>query len=89
MDKILSDIFYNPRIGFLSLNQFIKSVRMRYPEITRKEIKIWYDNQISNQRATQPNRRIEYHKIIGDGTSYQGDIMFLENKEIMMDILER
>ena len=79
MDEILRKIYYNPKSGFLSFNQLFSEVKKEFPNISRKEVKIWYDKQISNQRAIQPNRKVEYHKIIGDGTSYQGDIMFLEN----------
>ena len=78
MDEILSDIFYNPRTGFLSFNQLVKIVKQTYPEIPRNFIKLWYDKQIPTQRL-QKSRKVKYHKIIGDGTSYQGDIMFLDN----------
>ena len=76
----MRNLYYNPKTGFTSLQQLIKLVKQRYPNTPSNIIKEWYDKQIPVQTIQQPNRRIEYHKIIGDGTSYQGDIMFLENK---------
>jgi uncharacterized protein YlzI (FlbEa/FlbD family) len=77
-NNILSEIFYDPKIGLMSFEKFRSKVKEIYPEITRKETKEFYENQEINQTAKKPvyDKSKEY-KITGPELSFQIDLMFV------------
>lgn len=49
--ELLSDIFYDPKLGLLSYAKFRAKIKELHPDITTNEIKSFYENQEINQLA--------------------------------------
>ena len=75
-DDILSDLYNDPKRGFMGLNELIKQTRIfKIPEDYVRE---WYKKQDVNQIIVRRREPIIYHKTIGDGHGYQADIIFFQ-----------
>jgi hypothetical protein len=73
-DDVLSDIYFNNKSGFVGLNELIR--RTRDTDIPIDYVKKWYKSQPVNQIIIPRRQKIAYHKIIGDGSGFQADIIF-------------
>jgi hypothetical protein len=71
----LEELFLSPKYGFMGLQRLYKAAKEF--NIPRQYVKKWYDEQSVNQILLHRRPKIVYHKIIGDGNSYQADIIFL------------
>ena len=80
MNKILNDIFYDPKLGLSSFEKFKIKVRVLHPEIKIKDIKEFYHNQEVNQINKKPNYtdlKNKMFKINGPELSFQIDLIFI------------
>lgn len=77
-NKILEEIFYNPKYGLLSSEKFILKVQKLHPEITTLEIKQFLENQEIVQLSKKPIvSKDKMYKINGPELSFQIDLMFV------------
>ena len=72
--RLLNETFYNQKDGFMGVNELVRRLKRHVPSRIVRE---WYRQQTINQIIVPKRIRIEYHKTIGDGHGYQGDILFL------------
>lgn len=75
IDKLKS-IYYNPELGFKSLEKLIEIAENHNLDLTRKEIKKFYDQQVVNQIYS--NNKINYLTTLcpfGPGACLQIDLM--------------
>ena len=79
MNEALRRIFYNIDGGYPGLNELIE--RGRKYGIDKDTVKEWYRKQPVNQVFVPRIGKIYYHKTIGNGKSYQADIMFLPEED--------
>ena len=80
MNKILNDLFYDPKFGLSSFENFKLKVKAMYPDIKISDIKLFYDNQEVNQLNKKPdfaNLKNHMFKINGPELSFQIDLMFI------------
>ena len=76
MEAALNRLFYDEAEGFVGLNMLIKMARAL--GIPARVVRTWYKNQAINQIYKHRRRgKVKYHPTIGDGRSYQADIIFL------------
>jgi len=82
-DRILSQLYYNPKTGFMNQKQFIDAA-YEYG-ISRNVVIKWYKKQAVNQIIVKKKKEpTAYHKIISDGDGYQADIIFFKYPKRMM-----
>lgn len=78
MNSELAEIYYNPSIGLLSFEKFRAKVKEIYPEMKRKDIKEFYDNQEINQLNKKPmTNKANMYRITGPELSFQMDLMYV------------
>lgn len=78
MNSELEEIYYDPAIGLLSFDKFRDKVKEIYPEMKRKDIKEFYDNQEINQLNKKPvTNKANMYRITGPELSFQMDLMFV------------
>ena len=76
--KILHDIYYNPKTGLKGYQNFIFEVRKKYPDIPSKEVKEFYKKQELSQINIKPTlKKDQFLKITGPILSFQMDVMYL------------
>jgi len=78
MDKLLENLYYNPKSGFLSSNHLYELAKSQNPKVTREFVKEWLSMQEEYQRIQKP-KKILYHPIISHEGEYQADIIFMDN----------
>ena len=79
-NKLLEELYYDPKFGLLSSDKFIIKVHKQYPNIKRSDIKEFVKNQEINQIASKKTSNI-YYKITGPDLTFQIDLCFI-NKSI-------
>jgi hypothetical protein len=80
MDK-LKDIYYNPKTGYLSLNQLWKKLIENKIYLPYNDVKDWYEQQSVNQIYKQTKPLEQYHVIKSPFNSigcFQMDLMVTE-----------
>ena len=61
--KDLEELYYNPKIGYVSLQKFYDIVKDHHLNYTYKQVKEWYDSQNINEIYKEPNVKPEYQSI--------------------------
>ncbi len=78
MNSELEEIYYDPSIGLLSFEKFRAKVKDIYPDMKRKDIKEFYDNQEINQLNKKPVvNKSNMYRINGPELTFQIDLMFV------------
>lgn len=54
MDKILKDIYYDPKTGFTGFNKFWDYLKKNGVKVSRKDAKDWYDKEAVNSVYKKP-----------------------------------
>ena len=75
MNEQLKKEYYNASTGFLGFDKFYKKVKLKYPTLTRQQIKDFYDSQEIVQ-VTKPVQKLTNHKITALPNNYQMDVTF-------------
>ena len=78
MDKLLNDIFYDNKTGFIDVSKLYKKVKEIDNSIKYKDVVNWYKNQSINQEHKYVNeKKINYKPIMGGFNSCQCNLTFL------------
>ena len=56
-NKILNELYYNPKTGYNSLSKFYSIVRKLHPDILYKDVESFYKNQSINQIYAPPSTK--------------------------------
>ena len=77
-NNILTELFYNPKFGYLSTDKFIKKVQLQYPDIKTSDIKEFIKNQEITQLSKKASvNKYKMHRINGPELTFQIDLVFL------------
>ncbi len=73
-EQKLKDLYRDPEIGYVGSESFIKKVKLRYPEISRKKIKLWLEGQDDYTSMKKVRRKGSRPRVIVSGKNVQWDI---------------
>lgn len=84
MDKLLKELYYNPKTGFKSLNKLYRTAKESNPEVSQKNIKEFLNKQYTYQVNKQEAKPKEYNTILAEKIRdfFQVDIMIYDRYEI-------
>ena len=77
MDNILNKLYYDDKLGISGKLNFIKKVRILYPDFKVKDITEWLNTQSINQINATVTKQYNY-KITAKPKSFQIDIMYFK-----------
>ena len=99
--ELLKKLYNNPKIGLSSLIPFKKTIKKLHPEITMKEVELFYKNLETVQLLKKPVVKTEnFMKIVDEELTFQIDIIIFNKSQkqnnhgifmflTMIDVLSR
>ena len=78
MEKLLDELYYNPKTGFIGVTPLYQKAKMINPDIKLNDVKEWLKSQSVNQQHRQNTKKISFLPIFtGKSGNFQIDLTFM------------
>ena len=87
MDSLLTQLYYDPKTGFIGATKLYQKAKVIDKNITLKQVKEWYKTQSSIQQYSNQNKKYPEFKITSNNPNeWQMDLAFWKKQPILITV---